>query len=74
MPKTLGKIDNHKQQPWKVPLSEFIEDCYFKRFKKESPTEVISIEKLAKHALEKKLERKQYKKINCPMHLIPTSY
>ena len=63
-PKKLGKIDNHKQQPWKVPLSEFIEDCYFKRFKKEKPTEVISIEKLAKRAFEKKLERKQCKKIN----------
>ena len=33
-PKKLGSIANHKQQPWKSPLSEFIEEFYEKRFKK----------------------------------------
>lgn len=28
---------NHKQEPWKAPLPEFIEDIYFKRFKKDKP-------------------------------------
>lgn len=36
-PKKFGKIANHKQESWKAPLSEFIEHCYFKRFKKEQP-------------------------------------
>jgi hypothetical protein len=34
-PKKLGKIDNHKQEPWKLPLPQFIERLYFKRFKRE---------------------------------------
>ncbi len=33
-PRRLGKIDNHKQERWKLPLPLFIEELYFKRFKK----------------------------------------
>ena len=33
-PDKLGKIDNHKQETWKVPLPQFIEDIYIKRFKR----------------------------------------
>jgi hypothetical protein len=32
-PKKLGKIDNHKQEPWKEPLSDFIRTLYEKRSK-----------------------------------------
>ena len=32
-PKKLGKIDNHKQEPWKEPLHHFIRTLYEKRFK-----------------------------------------
>lgn len=32
-PKKLGKIANHKQDPWKDPLSGFIQTLYEKRFK-----------------------------------------
>ena len=31
-PKKLDKLDNHRQEPWKAPLPQFIEDLYFKRF------------------------------------------
>lgn len=31
-PRKLGKIDNHGQEPWKVPLPEFIDQLYVKRF------------------------------------------
>jgi hypothetical protein len=31
-PKKLGKIDNHRQEPWKAPLPQFIEDLYAQRF------------------------------------------
>jgi SOS-response transcriptional repressor LexA len=47
-PKTLGKIDNHKQQPWKAPLSEFISFLYEKRFGRRRPENVLSIEALAR--------------------------
>ncbi len=36
-PKKFGGLANHKQEPWKAPLPEFIEELYYKRFKKEKP-------------------------------------
>jgi len=36
-PKKFGSLANHKQEKWKAPLSEFIEDIYFKHFKKDKP-------------------------------------
>jgi hypothetical protein len=36
-PKKFGSLANHKQEPWKAPLPEFIEKIYFKRFKKDKP-------------------------------------
>ena len=36
-PKKLGKLDNHDQEPWKLPLREFIGKLYFKRFGKGRP-------------------------------------
>jgi hypothetical protein len=36
-PKKFGSLANNKQQNWKAPLPEFIEDIYFKHFKREEP-------------------------------------
>ena len=49
-PDKLGKIDNHKQESWKSPLPQFIEEIYFKRFKKTEPAvvKVIAGEKAKK--------------------------
>lgn len=30
-PKKLGKLANHKQEPWKMPLPDFIEHLYDKK-------------------------------------------
>jgi hypothetical protein len=68
-PKKFGKIANHKQEPWKVPLPEFIQTLYFKRFGKNQPDEVKSIEQLSQAKLKKKEEqrsRKQLRKENAP--------
>jgi len=43
-PAKLGKIDNHKQEPWKLTLPQFIEQLYFERFGKTTPDNVVSIE------------------------------
>jgi len=43
-PKKLGKIDNHHQEPWKLPLPAFLESLYSKRFGKSRPDNVLSIE------------------------------
>lgn len=53
-PKKLGSLANHKQERWKAPLPEFIEDIYFKRFGKERPDVVLSIEDLVKKNQNKK--------------------
>lgn len=57
-PKKLSKLDNHDQEPWKAPLPQFIEKLYFKRFGKERPEIVMSIEELARAKQEKKSARK----------------
>jgi hypothetical protein len=53
-PKKLGKVDNHRQEPWKAPLPAFIEDLYRRRFKRDAPASVRSIEDTFKAAAAKK--------------------
>lgn len=52
-PKKLGSIDNHRQEPWKAPLPEFIEQLYLKRFGRERPEVVVSIEERARQLEQK---------------------
>jgi hypothetical protein len=35
-PAKLGQIDNHKQEPWKLLLPQFVEELYVKRFGKSA--------------------------------------
>jgi hypothetical protein len=49
-PKKLGSLDNHRQQPWKLPLAQFIEHLYVKRFGRDRPDRVVPIEQLARPA------------------------
>lgn len=53
-PAKLGKLDNHSQEPWKLPLLQFIEELYFKRFGKTAPARVVSIEERARLEQQKK--------------------
>ena len=62
-PKKIGKIANHKQEPWKAPLPVFIEDIYFKRFEKRRPDNVKSIEQMVKIQEKKKAERRIRKQL-----------
>jgi hypothetical protein len=41
-PRKLGKIANHRQEPWNSPLPQFIEDLYLKRFGRERSQAVTS--------------------------------
>ena len=61
-PKKLGGKANHEQEPWKMPLPQFIEHLYFKRFNKERPDQVRFIEEMLKVQEAKKEERRQRKK------------
>ncbi len=42
-PEKFGSLANHKQEPWKAPLPAFIEELYFKRFKKERPDVITKL-------------------------------
>jgi hypothetical protein len=43
-PRKFGKIANHRQEPWKAPLPQFIEHLYRKRFGRERPRVVMPVE------------------------------
>jgi hypothetical protein len=60
-PKNLGGKANHKQEPWKLPLPEFIEELYFKRFGKTQPDNVRSVEQMVQDKKQKKAKRKARK-------------
>ena len=61
-PKNFGKLDNHRQEKWKLPLPEFIEELYFKRFGKVKPEQVASIEEKVMEIQRKGEEKKQRKR------------
>jgi len=60
-PKKFGGLANHKQEPWKAPLPDFIADIYFKRFGRERPEQVKSIEQMVRDQEQKKAEKKAEK-------------
>jgi hypothetical protein len=57
-PKKLGSLDNHGQEPWKQPLPEFIASLYAKRFGRDAPDVVRSIEETVAVQQAKKQARK----------------
>ena len=61
-PKKLGKLDNHDQEPWKAPLPEFIEHLYFKRYGRERPEVVMSVEERARAKEAKRATHKEAKR------------
>ena len=60
-PDKLGKIDNHQQETWKAPLPQFIEEIYFKRFKREAPETVKPLKEIIAEQEKKKKEQKKAK-------------
>ncbi|MFP4029806.1 MAG: hypothetical protein ACLFWL_18665 [Candidatus Brocadiia bacterium] len=74
-PKKLGGKANYKQEPWKLPLPEFIEELYFKRFGKTRPDNVRSIEQMVQDKKRKQpsanLENKKYGIANQNLQPIP---
>jgi hypothetical protein len=61
-PRKLGKIDNHRQEPWKAPLPRFIEDLYRDRFGRDTPLDVRPLEERAREAAAAKAARKAEKR------------
>jgi len=65
-PRKFGGMANHKQESWKLPLSAYIEELYFKRFNKECPETIRSIEQMLKDKAARKAERKEKKVVEKP--------
>ncbi len=61
-PRKFGKIANNRQEPWKAPLPQFIEEIYLKRFGKIAPDKVFSIEETAREQQQKEAARKERKR------------
>ena len=57
-PKKFGKLANHRQEPWKLPLPDFIAKLYVKRFGKAMPAPVRTNEQMAAAEAEKKQAKK----------------
>ena len=57
-PDKLGKIDYHKQEPWKAPLKDFIEKIYLKQFKKSEPENIRSLKQILQDEKRKEKEKK----------------
>jgi hypothetical protein len=53
-PMKLGKLDNHAQEPWKMPLRAYIEHLYQQRFGKPFPDNTTPVEERSRLAQEKK--------------------
>ena len=56
-PRKVGKIANHRQEPWKEPLPQFIESLYLERFGRERPTVVLTVEERARQQEARKAMR-----------------
>ena len=59
-PGNFGSLANHKQERWKAPLPEFIEQCYERQFGRSAPEDGRSIEQ----RLEAERARKELKRLS----------
>ena len=57
-PKNFGSLANHRQEPWKAPLPDFIADLYRKRFGKDRPDDIRPLEEIVAGQKRKKAEKK----------------
>ncbi|MCA9645153.1 MAG: hypothetical protein H6718_29850 [Polyangiaceae bacterium] len=61
-PAKLGKLDNHRQEPWKAPLPDFIEHLYERSFGRRRPETVLTLEQVARERTKKARARREAKK------------
>ena len=60
-PRKLGSLADGGQEPWKLPLPEFIVECYRKSFGRSEPEHVRSLEEVVQ-AEEKRRKEKEARK------------
>ena len=57
-PKRFGSMANHKQEQWKLPLPDYIEYLYQKRFGRKLPDDVRPLEAKDAEKRARKAQRK----------------
>jgi hypothetical protein len=62
-PAKFGGMANHRQEPWKMPLPQFLEQLYLERFGVPRPAEVLSLEELVSRQQARKEEKRQPKPV-----------
>lgn len=58
-PKEFGKLADTRGSPWKIPLAEFIAECYFKAYKRELPERILPLEQVVADTAAKKSQRQE---------------
>ncbi len=71
-PRKFNGYADHRQQPWKRPMGEYIKHIYFKRFKKDKPERVLSIEAQAGEIRRKQAEKKERKRLKRAAEVEPS--
>jgi len=73
-PANFGGLANHKQEPWKAPLPEFIAELYRVRCGKDKPDDVRPLEQIVADKKRKKAKRKAEKKQEAERQQQPEPY
>ena len=58
-PKKFGGLANHSQEPWKVPLPQFIEELYQRRYGRALPERIVTLEARAGEIDAKKRSKRE---------------
>jgi len=58
-PKKFGGLANERQEPWKMPLREFIASCYRKSFGRSEPPHVLSLEEVGAKEQARRAEKQK---------------
>src|SRR5271166_5501778 len=58
-PRKLGSLANERLEPWKLPLPEFIAQCYRKRFGRSRPEHARSLEEVVQAEERRRKEKKE---------------
>src|ERR1035438_5332708 len=56
-PKQLGSLDNHRQERWKAPLPDFLTESHHKRFGRNGPEQIRSLEELVEWDKQRRVEK-----------------
>ena len=67
-PRKFGSLANERQEPWKLPLPQFIAECYRKRFGRSAPEQVRSLEDVVQAEERRHKERRARRAEKAPAH------